>query len=132
LDGLLFSQRRRKSREYLCIDLLRYLWMAVPTEREILRGYAEKAKSYRNDCGCAVGGFFVAAAMATIIVYGFVFSKFELNHWFMDAIQAIVCLVGAAFVGKLAGIGYARFRLVLLGRRLRLRYLNRNNYVDLQ
>ena len=34
---------------------LERLWHALPNERDRLRPYVEKAKAYRNECGCVTG-----------------------------------------------------------------------------
>jgi hypothetical protein len=101
---------------------LNYLWTAFPSESENLRPYIERAKAYRNDCGCTLGGIFVVGTFAALILYGFVFRGFELRHWLIDTVSAAACLLGAALVGKMTGIGLARIRLILLGHELRTRY----------
>lgn len=101
---------------------LNYLWTALPAERENLRPYVGRAKSYRNDCGCTMGGIFVVGTLALLILYGLVFRGFDVQHWLLDMISAAACLLGAALIGKMIGIGLARIRLMLLGRDLRTRY----------
>jgi hypothetical protein len=116
------SRRFRSSPRSAASEILRYRWVANPAEREALRSYVDRAKAYRNECGCAMGGTFVAATLVTLILYGFLFRQFTIEHWFLDAVVSAACLFGAAFLGKTTGIGLARFRLMLLGRELRLRY----------
>jgi hypothetical protein len=69
-----------------------------------------------------MGGIFVVGALALLILYGFVYRGFSIEHWLRDAVGAAACLCGAALIGKLIGIGLARARLMFLGRELRRRY----------
>ena len=114
--------RRNTSRRYAASETLSHLWATLPAERETLRVYVERAKAYRNDCGCAVGGICVVATLAMLILYGFVYRRFDVEHWLLETISATVCLFGAGLLGKMMGIGLARIRLILLGRDLRNRY----------
>jgi len=87
----------------------------------------DRAKSYQNDCGCAMGGFLVVITFAVLILYGFVNRLFDVQHLLHDAVSAAACLLGAAILGKLMGIGFSRIRLVLLGRELLRRYPSGEN-----
>lgn len=107
---------------YAASEVLGHLWIAFPAERKTLLEYADRAKSYRSDCGCAVGGAFVVATLALLVLYGLAFHEFTLGHWLRDTLFGIASLLAAAFAGKIAGIGIARMRLVLLGRELRKRF----------
>jgi len=111
-----------RNRRNASSETLSRLWAEFPAERESLRPYVDRAKSYRNECGCAMGGKFAVAAFAVLILYGFAYHGFRVEHWLLDAAKAVGCLWGAALLGKLMGIGLARIRLVLLGRELRSRY----------
>ena len=119
--------RRNPRRRYAASETLSHLWAAFPAERESLRAYVDRAKSYRNECGCATGGMFVVAAIALLIFYGFVYRGFSVEHWLLDSVSAVACLFAAAIVGKMFGIGLARVRLMLLGRELRNRYQARGD-----
>ena len=114
--------KQDSTRRYAASDLLRHLWAEFPAERDGLRIYVDRAKSYRNDCGCAMGGFFVVAALLGLLLYGFGYGGFSADQWLLDAAQTAAGLLGAMFIGKITGIGFARIRLVLLGRELRSRY----------
>jgi hypothetical protein len=111
-----------KNRRNPSSEILSRLWAEFPAERESLRPYADRAKSYRNDCGCAMGGKFTLAALAGLILYGFAYHGFRVEHWLLETAKAVGCLWGAALLGKLTGIGLARIRLARLGRELRSRY----------
>jgi hypothetical protein len=102
--------------------ILTRVWVASPEERAVLRGYLDRVKVYRNECGCALGGVFGALVLLVLIVYDFGYGGFSLQHWFNDTARAIACLFAAVLIGKATGIGVARIRLVLLGRELRARY----------
>jgi uncharacterized integral membrane protein len=93
-----------------------HLWAALPGEREALRPYIDRAKSYRNDCGCAVAGICVLLTLAILIFVGRGHRSFSLQHALVDVALAIACLLVAAVAGKLVGVGLARIRLALLGR----------------
>jgi hypothetical protein len=69
-----------------------------------------------------MGAIFVIATLAILVFYGFVFHGFSIQHWLTDALWAAGSLLGSAMLGKLAGIGLARIRLVLLVREVRNRY----------
>jgi hypothetical protein len=109
-------------RQYAATRTLGHLWLAFPGEHDTLRPYVDRAKSYRNDCGCAAGGFFVAVTIVTLIFYGIAYRGYYVDHWLAGLISAAAYLFGAAFAGKMLGIGLARVRLVLLGHELRRRY----------
>ena len=121
------TPRCKRTRRYDSFEILRHLWVAFPAEHETLRVYGNRAKSYRNDCGCAMGGVFVVITLAVLILYGFVYHLFDLRHLLHDAVSAVACLFSAAILGKLVGIGIARTRLVLLGRELLRRYSSWGN-----
>lgn len=114
--------RRNTSWQYAYSDTLSHLWATFPAERETLRAYVDRAKAYRNDCGCTLGGIFVVVTLAILILYGFGYRRLSVGHLLLDAVWATACLCSAALLGKMMGIGLARIRLMLLGRELRSRY----------
>lgn len=103
-------------------EVLRFLWDAFPTEHDTLSRYVARAKAYRNECGCATAGGATLAAILGLLVYRFALHGFRIEHWLADTVLAVIIVAGAAVTGKLAGIGFARLRLELLGRELRRRY----------
>jgi hypothetical protein len=105
-------------------DILVRLWNALPDERENLLTYIEKAKSYRNECGCAMGGAFAVGSMVLLILRGIFFSHSAGGHWIVAILQGTASVFGACILGKGTGVGIARIRLARLNRELRLRYYN--------
>lgn len=76
--------------------------------------YIQKIKKYREECGCALGSFFLLAA--SIIFFGYVFFVLD---WSQQAIFDLslfgfAFILFSAFAGKVIGIGLARIRLILL------------------
>lgn len=104
------------------VDILTGLWNALPDEREKLLPYIEKAKSYRNECGCTMGGAFAVGSIVLLILRGIFFSHSAHGHWIVALTQGTALVFGACILGKGTGIGIARIRLSLLNRELRLRY----------
>jgi hypothetical protein len=103
-------------------DVLAGLWSALPEEREKLLPYVEKAKSFRNECGCTLGGVFAVGSMVLLVLRGLFFTHAGGGHWIIAILQGTAFVFGACILGKGAGIGIARIRLGLLYRELRLRY----------
>jgi hypothetical protein len=104
------------------MNALDQLWRTHPSDREQLRPYVEKARAYRNECGCSMGAAFFSASILILIIRSAVFHFAVNGRWFMAIVQAIGMMLGAAILGKLLGIGVARIRLVLLYRDLQNRY----------
>ncbi|HEV3038300.1 MAG TPA: hypothetical protein VHA33_11035 [Candidatus Angelobacter sp.] len=103
-------------------DILAELWNALRDEREKLLPYVGKAKSYRNECGCTMGGVFAIGALMLLILRGIFFTHAGGGHWHAAILQGTAFVFGACMLGKGTGIGIARIRLGLLYRDLRLRY----------
>jgi hypothetical protein len=103
-------------------DLLGRLWRDLPGMRNELRPYFEKAKSYRNECGCAMGGGFLIAAIAVVLLHRIAFHPSRGGHLLMSILQEIAFVFVACILGKAIGIGIARIRLSLLYRKIRIRY----------
>jgi hypothetical protein len=116
------KRKQHPVRRYAASEILRHLWEAFPGEHDTLRGYVARAKAYRSECGCATGGAFTVAAIVGLLFYAFAYRGFRIEHWLADTVLALIGVVGAAVTGKLAGVGFARLRLALLGRELRRRY----------
>jgi hypothetical protein len=88
-------------------------------DQEQLGSYIERLETYRRDCGCTMGGLFLVAALAYLVMKSLRTGNFFANHSPIDALRGTVVLFAAAVVGKLTGIGIARLRFVLLYRYLR-------------
>ncbi len=104
------------------MNALDQLWRTHLSDREELRSYAEKARAYRNECGCSMGAAFFSASIVILVIRSAVLHFAVNGRWFMAIVHAIVLMLGAAILGKLVGIGLARMRLLLLYRDLRNRY----------
>jgi hypothetical protein len=99
---------------------LEWLWRSLPEERESLHSYIDRAKAFRNDCGCAMGGVFAVCSLGALGLYGFFFHRS--GHLTTYVVVGAAIVLGASVVGKLSGIAIARMRLVLLYRELRMKY----------
>lgn len=104
------------------MNALDQLWRTHPSMREELHPYAEKARAYRNECGCSMGAAFFSLSIVILVIRSAVFHFAVNGRWVMAIVHAILLMLGAAILGKLVGIGVARIRLFLLYRDLRNRY----------
>jgi hypothetical protein len=98
------------------------LWSAHPELRDKLLPYAERAKTYRDDCGCSMGSVFLAGALVVLTVRGLFCTSPVQGHWPAAFVRCAGIVFVAGVVGKAAGIGLARVRLGLLNRQLRRRF----------
>lgn len=78
----------------------------------------ERMMKYKNECGCTLGAKFMTAAFAVSIFtninrYHFISIKF-LSHLPL----IIIIAIGAAGIGKLIGILYAKFKYKQLSKQL--------------
>lgn len=103
-------------------NILERLLRSFPEERESLRPYVDRANSYSNECGCSMGGAFLAGSLALVILNGFFFNALGKANLTTDVVLGTAFVFGAGIVGKLTGIGIARIRLAMLYRHLRIRY----------
>jgi VIT1/CCC1 family predicted Fe2+/Mn2+ transporter len=101
---------------------LERLWHALPNERDRLRPYIEKAKAYRNECGCVTGGVFFVGALVLLILDGLFSHQITNGSWVGATLRGVAVAFVASLLGKAIGIGIARLRLVLTYRELRIRY----------
>jgi hypothetical protein len=104
------------------VGILERLWRDLPAERGKLRPYFEKAKSYRQECGCALGGIFLMVALALAILDHFYLHQMSSASLPITALRGLAFAFGASILGKAIGIGIARIRLRLIYRTLRIRY----------
>jgi hypothetical protein len=98
------------------------LWRLLPEERPRLRPYVERAEAYRKDCGCSMGGAFLVGSFGLVILDGVLFGGFARGSVLTVVLRGAAWVFGATIIGKLVGIGIARFRLTRLYRRLRVEY----------
>jgi VIT1/CCC1 family predicted Fe2+/Mn2+ transporter len=101
---------------------LERLWQALPNERDTLHPYVEKAKGYRNECGCMMGGAFFIGALTLLICDFLFFHQIVGGNWLAAVLRIAAFVLGASMLGKAIGISIARIRLALTYRELRLRY----------
>lgn len=101
---------------------LERLWHALPNERDRLRPYIEKAKAYRNECGCVMGGVFFVGALVLLILDSLFSHQITNGSWVGATLRGVAVAFVASLLGKAIGIGIARLRLVLTYRELRIRY----------
>lgn len=88
----------------------------------MLQTYVYRAKTYRDACGCAMGGVFFLLALGSSITYAVLHHQLSTENGLMKGIFLIAASCGAALLGKIVGIGVARLRLFLLERELLRRY----------
>lgn len=103
-------------------QVLEQLLRSLPEERESLRPYVERAEAYSNECGCSMGGAFLAGSLGLLILYSFLFNVIGRGGVLAAALWGTAFVFGASIAGKATGIAIARIRLALLIRRLRNRY----------
>ena len=103
-------------------SILERLWQTLPDERENLRPYVEKAKSYRNECGCELGGVFLVGALAFLLFDIIFIHRISGGGWLAGTLHGSAFVLGTSILGKAIGIGVARMRLAMVYRGLRNRY----------
>lgn len=101
---------------------LEQLLHSIPEDRDTLRPYFERAKSYSNECGCSMSAAFLAVSFGLLILYGFVSDGFGGANLLTVVLASSAFVFTASVIGKLTGIGIARLRLALLYRRLSVKY----------
>lgn len=104
------------------MNILDQLWHTLPSERENLRPYVERAKAYRHECGCSMGAAFFGASLLLLVVRAVFFHLAASGRWYSVTFHEILLVFGAAILGKAVGIAAARIRLLLLYRDLHVRY----------
>jgi hypothetical protein len=103
-------------------SVLEQIWKTSPDEREKLRPYVERAKSYRNECGCEMGGVFFTGAVVIVILDLFLIHGISGGGWLTGALRGSAFVFCASLLGKAIGIGVARLRLALMYKELRHQY----------
>ena len=101
---------------------LERLLHSIPEERDTLRPYFERAKSYSTDCGCSMSAAFLAVSFGLLIIYGFVSDGFRGANLLTVVLASTGFVFTSGVVGKLTGIGIARLRLALMYRQLSAKY----------
>jgi len=73
-----------------------------------------RARVYAQECGCAMGGSFLAAALAMTLIYVVITRDLSVR----TCIASIALIFVASVLGKVTGIWLAWVKLVLLRRSL--------------
>ena len=103
-------------------DILETLLRSRPQDREFLHDYVRRAKTYHNECGCAMSGIFLVGA-SLFLVLDFLWLRGPIHGDLLFQLFAGAAFIfGSAAIGKLIGMGIARIRLALLYRDLRIRF----------
>ena len=102
--------------------------LATRNEKEIFRildsldqpskdRFVRQLKTYKNECGCKLGGIFAISAIIICLMYSLlsfhrisVFAGIKMIFW------SAIAIVAAGLVGKGIGIGVARLKLTALYR----------------
>lgn len=96
---------------------LERLLQSLPADRENLRPYVDRAKVYRNECGCSMGGAFMVISLGLLITR-FLLDGIGKGNVLIGLFWGTLFVFSASLIGKLIGIGVARIRLALLYRHL--------------
>jgi hypothetical protein len=103
-------------------DILERLLRSRPEARNRLLPYVRRAKTFHNECGCAMSGAFLVAALSLAFIHRLYWrNPFQAGVLAQLAVY-VAFVLAAGFVGKLVGISVARIRLALLYRDLRNRF----------
>ena len=105
------SRRQFMARTSVAIDALVTELALTPSEQA---GVKTRMARYNRDCGCAMGGVFLVAALVTFLVYMAVTAALAI-----DVIGAgIAFVVVSSLLGKTLGLVVASVRLGMLRRSL--------------
>ena len=105
------SRRQFMARTSVAIDALVTELALTPSEQA---GVKTRMARYNRDCGCAMGGVFLVAALLTFLVYMAVTAALAI-----DVIGAgIAFVVVSSLLGKTLGLVVASVRLGMLRRSL--------------
>jgi hypothetical protein len=83
------------------------------------RSISALAESLRNACGCASSGLFMSVTVVAAVSSYFISGNDSSSLGLVDVLALIGAVVLAALCGKLAGVIWARFRLVRLAASVR-------------
>jgi hypothetical protein len=122
----MMSRRRFMARTSAAIDTLVRQLALESSERVDVRA---RMARYNRDCGCALGGAMMAAALLTVIAYIALTTTFSLGVVGTGIALIVVC----SMLGKALGLVVASVRLEMLRRSLsrRARRLHEVNHVHL-
>lgn len=107
-----FVGARRFAREASC-DIDALLAQVPPDDPEKV-GLQARARSHGQECGCAMGGFFLTGAVLLTVTYFATIGELRVR----TGVGGVVFVFLAAGVGKLTGLLVASVKLLLLRRSL--------------
>ncbi|MEP7201678.1 MAG: hypothetical protein ABI894_03660 [Ilumatobacteraceae bacterium] len=86
---------------------------------ESLSELNRRANRYRTECGCAMGGAFLVAALVAWVAYVVVDGPHDTGHIVRQAFFGVPIVVACSIAGKALGIGVARLKYVVVRSRIR-------------
>ncbi|MGH2644117.1 MAG: hypothetical protein ACRDE2_09225 [Chitinophagaceae bacterium] len=110
--------RKSNYREKILLDYL-------PNGSEEKKLLVEKIRKYRNECGCSMGGKFLAASMVAGAFYLVVGGAGKQGSIIWNGLICLLFIFICAGLGKLTGIGIAKLRLSILLNSAYKKLLNR-------
>ena len=81
-----------------------------------------RAGRYRTECGCAMGGAFLVAALVGWIAHVIEEGHFDAGHLVRQMLVGALIVITCSIAGKGIGIGIARLRYVVICRRIHRLY----------
>jgi hypothetical protein len=120
------SRRRFMARTSAAIEELMAQLVLGPSERSEVQ---VRMARYNRECGCALGGVFMVAALLTVLVYIVVTASLSIGVFGIGIAFVLV----SSLTGKVLGLVMASVRLELLRRTLsrRARRLRRESHVHM-
>lgn len=85
----------------------------LPNESEERKVLTTKIKKYRNECGCAMGGRFLVASIIVTIIYFAILGDGG-RSLPREVLISLIFVFFFSLIGKLVGIGIARWKLAAL------------------
>ncbi len=81
-----------------------------------------RAGRYRTECGCAMGGAFLVAALVGWVAHVIDDGNFDAGHVVRQVLVGALVVIACSIAGKGIGIGLARLRYVVVRRRIHRLY----------
>ena len=78
----------------------------------------EKMAKYKNECGCTLGAQFMTVAFAVSMIFSIYRYQFISMKFLMHLPLVLLITLGAAGIGKLTGILYAKIKYRQLSKQL--------------
>lgn len=81
--------------------------------------FVRRLKTYKNECGCKLGGIFAISAIIICILYFLLFfNPVSVFAGIKMILWSAMAIVAAGLVGKGVGIAHARIKLMVLYRKV--------------